>query len=456
MIGWLLYSMLVAALLALAAAALEAGLRLRGRPTRWVWALALAGSIVIPLAERYAPSFTAIPRVDIVMTVPMFGSAGMSSPDAGQAQEASKVSGADLVLAGWIAGSSALLVLLGVSAIRLRRARMDWERRSIDRTEVWVSDDVGPAVLGVVRPDIVIPDWALGLPTPLRRLMLLHETEHLRTGDSRLLLAGFLTVAVAPWNIFLWWQLHHLRLAVELDCDRRVLLHSAGESASVADYGRLLLEVGRRRSRMIPVAVGTAGTGSSLELRLRELLRDPRRGNMRRVSGFAALGVALATLAVCSPDLNAPGEQSDDAQDGAPAVVEKEDVPEQNPRSQRQIPHRLPPPPVYPDSKLQEAPAFTPREVGPRLANREDVQQALATNFPTELKDAGIGGTVVLWLFIDAGGTVLESRIKESSGHDAIDNAALEVADVMEYEPARNRGEAVPVWVQTNITFSAT
>ncbi|MCH1570201.1 MAG: energy transducer TonB, partial [Longimicrobiales bacterium] len=41
----------------------------------------------------------------------------------------------------------------------------------------------------------------------------------------------------------------------------------------------------------------------------------------------------------------------------------------------------------------------------------------------------------------------------ESSGHPALDDAALNVAGAYEFSPARNGDEDVPVWVQFPITF---
>ncbi len=115
----------------------------------------------------------------------------------------------------------------------------------------------------------------------------------------------------------------------------------------------------------------------------------------------------------------------------------------------------LPPPPTEEGSDLSDAPAFTPREVDPRLTNRAEVQDALERYYPRTLKDAGIGGTATLYFFISEEGRVEKFQIHQSSGHDALDNAALRVADVMEYSPALNRDQRVPVWVQINITFSS-
>ncbi len=73
--------------------------------------------------------------------------------------------------------------------------------------------------------------------------------------------------------------------------------------------------------------------------------------------------------------------------------------------------------------------------------------------YPTILRDAGIGGTVVVWMFISEEGEVLNRRVSESSGHVALDEAALEVADVFRFTPALNRDRIVQVWIQLPITF---
>ena len=76
------------------------------------------------------------------------------------------------------------------------------------------------------------------------------------------------------------------------------------------------------------------------------------------------------------------------------------------------------------------------------------------TLYPPILRDAGVGGTVVVWFFISEEGTVLDRRLSESSGHEPLDQAALGVADVFRFSPGLNRGEPVPVWIQLPITFA--
>lgn len=117
---------------------------------------------------------------------------------------------------------------------------------------------------------------------------------------------------------------------------------------------------------------------------------------------------------------------------------------------------RLPPPPSRSrrgEESLEDAPVFTPMTVEPRLENSREISRALERHYPPLFRDAGIGGTVTVWFFIDQNGRVAKTQIHTSSGYDAFDDAALLVADMMRFTPAYNRDERVPVWVSLPIVF---
>jgi TonB family protein len=113
----------------------------------------------------------------------------------------------------------------------------------------------------------------------------------------------------------------------------------------------------------------------------------------------------------------------------------------------------LPPPPSGEDQDISAAPTFTPMTVRPQLKNNRQVADALMRYYPPMLRDAGIGGTVNVWFFIDENGRVRNTKINRPSGYDAFDEAALKVADMMEFTPAYNRDQKVPVWVALDVTF---
>jgi outer membrane biosynthesis protein TonB len=73
----------------------------------------------------------------------------------------------------------------------------------------------------------------------------------------------------------------------------------------------------------------------------------------------------------------------------------------------------LPPPPTASagSDDISRAPTFTPMTVRPELQNTREIQRALERNYPPLLRDAGIGGTPVVWFFIDENGRVLRTQL---------------------------------------------
>jgi hypothetical protein len=162
---------------------------------------------------------------------------------------------------------------------------------------VRVSPRVGPAVLGIVHPEVVVPAWLLEAEPEEQRLVVLHEREHVRARDPLVLAAGCVAVALVPWSPAAWWMLRRLRAAVELDCDARVLRRGVAPRA----YGSLLIEMAGRGPGLSLGAPALAGSPSTLERRLRAMnVRLPRFARLR--AGFlGALGLALLAGACETP-----------------------------------------------------------------------------------------------------------------------------------------------------------
>jgi protein TonB len=104
---------------------------------------------------------------------------------------------------------------------------------------------------------------------------------------------------------------------------------------------------------------------------------------------------------------------------------------------------------------IAAGPTFTPMTRRPALKNPAEVARALEQEYPPLLREAGIGGTAVVWFFIDPDGDVEKTQLNQTSGHAALDEAAARVASSMKFSPAENRGEPVSVWVQIPIRFAA-
>ena len=91
----------------------------------------------------------------------------------------------------------------------------------------------------------------------------------------------------------------------------------------------------------------------------------------------------------------------------------------------------------------------------PRLINQVEVENLLRRHYPTMLLQAGIGGTVKVWLQLDEKGTVIETRIHTSSSHKEFDEAALRIGKSARFSPAYNMDTPVKVWVEMPIVFTS-
>ena len=113
-----------------------------------------------------------------------------------------------------------------------------------------------------------------------------------------------------------------------------------------------------------------------------------------------------------------------------------------------------PPPAVV--ATEDDRPEFIPYTVAPRLQNKEAVLARLREVYPRPLRSAGIGGTVLLWIYVDERGEVQATRIAESSGYKGLDSAAQAVAAAMRFSPAMNRDRVTAVWLSQPIFFEVT
>ena len=159
----------------------------------------------------------------------------------------------------------------------------------VDGVPIVVTDQLGPATVGLMRSQVLVPRWVLALPGVQRRYVLRHEEEHRRAHDVHLLLFASLPLLLMPWNLATWWHLRRLSLAVELDCDNRVV-SALGDAPA---YGELLLtvaEVASKAPRLQPAFLGGAG---SLERRLRALVSPTP---LRRAQKFLLPMLTLALL----------------------------------------------------------------------------------------------------------------------------------------------------------------
>lgn len=417
-LSWAIYALLVAGALGWAAAATESVLRLYDRQARFVWAGAMAGSVLIPAASLAAPGLVALVGPESASGSPPVWAVPAVPAIMGTVQGAAESGGSLFVwiervfYAGWIAGSGWLLLRLVASVRSVHRRKAGWRRMPTPGGPVYRDEELGPAAVGVLSPEIVLSEWVLELDDDQRRMVLLHEREHARVMDPGMIACGWALMVLAPWNLVLWWQFRRLRQAVELDCDLRVVRRIPDRRA----YGRVLLEAARNtREGAVPVV---AGGQTFVGDRIRSLVDGtPPFRPVRAVSALTAV-VCAAVLAATLPSPRAASAWS------TQAVM----------------------------SRLVEEAREVSREAV-SVANRAEVVRAIEELHPDDLRERGIGGTVNVLIHIRPDGTVGEAIVQRSTGYRSLDRAAREVARRIEFEPLDGAAGGSGAWIVQPLRF---
>lgn len=233
--------------------------------------------------------------------------------------------GALLPALGWLALAATWLAGAGVVLHRARRAHratLRRARRAPDApagarallaelaTRVGVRTPrlavgpaaIGPHVVGLRRPIIVVPPALLAEP-PLLRAALLHELAHVRRRDA-LGRAIQLAARAACW----WWPVvrlasRRLELAREAACDAYAL--ETGELSRPA-YARLLVQMSGLRT----AAASALAAPHALDARIAAVLGPPARARLGWIHRLAILAWAALALG---------GARSAEARDGVNA-----------------------------------------------------------------------------------------------------------------------------------------
>jgi bla regulator protein BlaR1 len=244
LVGWAWYAAATGALVVIAAEALDRAAQLVRWQTRWVWLSAIVATIGVLAYGPHRPAARGL---------------------AAFADTAIPINAVFVLL--WCGASLALVTRLVVSFMTARSRTTGFAVRDLDGVDVQVSDAIGPALVGLLRPRVVVPWWFLALPKTDRALVMLHEREHKRAGDQLVGAFGELALALVPWHVALWYAVRRLRRALELDCDARVLRRES----NVERYGHLLLRCARSGGLAGSFTSWLRGPAGTLELRIRAM-----------------------------------------------------------------------------------------------------------------------------------------------------------------------------------------
>jgi bla regulator protein blaR1 len=300
MLTWMLYVVVITLLLSGAALAAEHAARLRRARNRWIWAVAIVASLIIPtliasvsiqVPNLQTPTgprkVTTLRELTSVQVVPLNWVHEHTGNIVATHRE-------NRVLQGtWIAVSVTLLAALVLNGLHLVWRRRRWRVGIVAGVSVYFAPDAGPAVVGLLRPRIVIPEW-LAEASPSRQAMVLaHEQSHVASHDPQLLTVALFLLVLMPWNLPLWWQLHRLRRAIEVDCDARVLRGGVDS----CQYGETLIDVSQRPSAYIGSVAAMSESISFLEERISIMVSNPAKWGSVAAVMFGSLALALLAFA---------------------------------------------------------------------------------------------------------------------------------------------------------------
>jgi len=408
--SWMLYAALVGILMTVAAAALDRAAVARQRPTRMIWAATLALSIAWPVGRgiaRMTPE-----RVRPVRLMP-FAITVQSPAMTSHASALSRAAIDRALLLAWCGLSALLILRLVRGLVTLRRTSTTWTPAEIDGTRVRLSSNVGPALVGLRSMEVVLPEWILSLDQPLRAIVLRHEEEHRSARDPYLLFAATLAVALMPWNLALWLQAKRLRLAIELDCDARVLrAHPSTER-----YGLLMLTIAQRRS-VAPTLFAPMLTEPTTQLERRIIAMRTGTRRLARVTVYGGCVIALGVLAfACSL-------QSDTSTGPKPAR-----------------PLRVTDNQNFFEFQVEKVAELAPGNTAPR--------------YPDMLRSANVEGEVLAQFVVDTTGHVDMNSLKVlKTTHDLFTNSVKQSLPNIKFSPALVGGRKVKQLVQMTFPFS--
>ena len=288
-----------------------------------------------------------------------------------------------------------------------------------DARGLWRGDRVpGPAVVGALRPRIVLPvDFESRLGTGEAALVLAHERAHLARGDTR---ANLLAVALRclQWfNPLLHWADSRFRLDQELACDAAVL---ARHPSARRRYAGAMLNV----QLAVPgLPVGCHWQSShSLKERILMLKKSEPRARRRR------LGAVAVCVLVSATSYGAWAFRPADT--AAVAALASSQAP------------------VAPDAPV------APVAPVDREANVvEDFRTLAPPRYPADAIESRISGKGVMRVLVGADGSVKDVVVEESVPVGVFDAASVEAARKWRFNPAIEGGQPVDGWVRVPVEF---
>jgi len=235
----------------------------------------------------------------------------------------------DSVFVIWLVGSGLIGMRLVRNQRRLRRlwrqaesvdqpwcTALDLTRKQLRLEKIQIemrqSNSISsPMVWGTLRVCILLP----GDIEASRRLILLHELQHVRSRDHLINLLSQLNLLIHWPNPLAWFTANCLRQSQERACDDHVLAHLQN-STDAANYADLLVSLARRPHVERLVALSMTSPPSALRKRVTSILDTTmtrtQPGKREQLLTIAPQVIAAATLAALTFGESASAQEKRD------------------------------------------------------------------------------------------------------------------------------------------------
>ena len=260
-----------------------------------------------------------------------------------------------------------------------------------------------PAVIGVLRPRIVMPADALfRYDATERRLMLAHEREHIRHGDLLANAAVVVLRCVFWFNPLLHVAVRRFRDDQELACDARVIARNPQQRRA---YGEAMFKT-QLATQRLPLGCHW-GQSHPLKERI-EMLKQPTPSSLRRNSGRALVIASLLASGYAAWAAQ-PAANTGESAAGSDTL----------PQASIDNASRMSNPPIY----------------------------------PVDVQKRGVTGMVVMIVDVAVDGSVSAAKIDRSAGDQRLDASALEAVKKWKFRPAMKNGKPVVSQARVPVDF---
>ena len=322
----MLYVIFITLLLSGAALAAERSARLRRARTRWIWVVTILASLAIPTViasvSIQIPSLvtpTVTRKIGTLRAMTAVHLAPLTWVRERTVNSAAAPNLNRTLRRCWLTVSAGLFVALLLNGAYAAWRKRRWRTGTVAGSLVYIAPDAGPAVVGLLRPRIVLPGWLTETSQSHQGMVIAHEQAHLAARDPQVLTVALFLLVLMPWNLPLWWQLRRLRYAIEVDCDARVL----ERGVDTRQYGETLIHVSERPVAYVGSVAAMAESRSFLEERITLMVTDPVRWGSVATVVFGCLALALFVFAAEVTPPNA-GNAADSWRQAASVAPEEE------------------------------------------------------------------------------------------------------------------------------------